>query len=128
VSVVALQAVVLLLRPTGRPGGKGCRMRTARLVPVLAVALAVAMPWSTLDVPVLFDGPLNSPGTLQLLGVCLVLGGLALGYDLLFGHAGLLSFGHAQFIAAGAYGIEQSWPPSCWPAPWPPSAVSSTCC
>jgi branched-chain amino acid transport system permease protein len=80
-------------------------MRAARLFPVLALALAIALPWSTLDIPVLFDGPLNSPGTLQLLGVCLVFGGLALGYDLLFGHAGLLSFGHALFIAAGAYTI-----------------------
>src|SRR5689334_14633996 len=89
----------------GRPGRKGDRMRTARLFPVLALALAIALPWSTLDIPVLFDGPLNSPGTLQLLGVCLVFGGLALGYDLLFGHAGLLSFGHALFIAAGAYTV-----------------------
>jgi branched-chain amino acid transport system permease protein len=72
---------------------------------LIPLALAVALPWSTLDVPFLFDGPLNSPGTLQLLGVCLVFGGLALGYDLLFGHAGLLSFGHALFIALGAYGV-----------------------
>ncbi|MFF5296079.1 branched-chain amino acid ABC transporter permease [Paractinoplanes globisporus] len=72
---------------------------------LIPLVLAVALPWSTLDIPFLFDGPLNSPGTLQLLGVCLVFGGLALGYDLLFGHAGLLSFGHALFIALGAYGV-----------------------
>src|SRR3954471_23529474 len=82
---------------------KGHRMRLTRFLPLLALLVAIAAPWSTVDIPVLFDGPLNSPGTLQLIGVCLVFGGLALGYDLLFGHAGLLSFGHALFIALGAY-------------------------
>ena len=53
--------------------------------------------------PELFDGPLNSPGTLQLLAICLVFGGLATGYDLMFGRTGLLSFGHALYFAAGAY-------------------------
>lgn len=79
-------------------------MRAARFVPLGVLLIAIVLPWSTLDIPVLFDGPLNSPGTLQLLGVCLVFGGLALGYDLLFGHAGILSFGHALSIGLGAYG------------------------
>src|SRR3954447_16574569 len=83
---------------------KGHRMRLTRFLPLLALLVAIAAPWSTVDIPVLFDGPLNSPGSLQLIGVWLVFGGLALGYDLLFGHAGLLSFGHALFIALGAYG------------------------
>ena len=43
------------------------------------------------------------PGTLQLLALCLLFGGLALTYDLLFGFTGLLSFGHALYIAIGAY-------------------------
>jgi branched-chain amino acid transport system permease protein len=51
-----------------------------------------------------FDGPLNSPGTLQLLAICLVYGGLATSYDLMFGHTGMLSFGHALYFAAGIYG------------------------
>ncbi|GLW29177.1 branched-chain amino acid ABC transporter permease [Actinoplanes regularis] len=82
---------------------------TARLkpfAPLLALLVAAVLPWSTLSVPGLFDGALNSPGTLQLLAVCLVFGGLALGYDLLFGRAGLLSFGHALHVAAGAYGVD----------------------
>jgi branched-chain amino acid transport system permease protein len=74
-----------------------------RLAPLLVLVLAAALPWSTVDIPGLFDGPLNSPGTLQLLATCLVFGGLALGYDLLFGRAGLLSFGHALYFALGAY-------------------------
>ena len=36
--------------------------------------------------------------------ICLVFGGLAAGYDLLFGRTGLLSFGHALYFAAGVYG------------------------
>jgi branched-chain amino acid transport system permease protein len=75
-------------------------------LPYLLLVLAVVLPYSTVGLPGVFDGPLNSPGTLQLLAVCLVFGGLALGYDLLFGRAGLLSFGHALYIAAGAYGVD----------------------
>ncbi|BCY08229.1 branched-chain amino acid ABC transporter permease [Actinoplanes sp. L3-i22] len=77
-----------------------------RFVPLALLLLAAVLPWSTLSLPGLFEGPLNSPGTLQLLAVCLVFGALALGYDLLFGRAGLLSFGHALYIAAGAYGVD----------------------
>jgi branched-chain amino acid transport system permease protein len=35
----------------------------------------------------------------------MILGIFALGYDLLFGRTGLLSFGHGAFYAAGAYGL-----------------------
>ena len=38
-----------------------------------------------------------------MLATCLVLGGLATSYDLLYGRVGLLSFGHALYFAAGAY-------------------------
>lgn len=38
--------------------------------------------------------------------VCLVFGGLAAGYDLLFGRTGLLSFGHALYFAAGVCGTD----------------------
>jgi len=77
-----------------------------RYGPVLALALGAALPYSTVDIPGVFDGPLNSPGTLQLLALCLLYGGLAGGYDLLFGQAGLLSFGHALYVAAGVYGVD----------------------
>jgi branched-chain amino acid transport system permease protein len=91
---------------TGSRGLAGGTDRLKRLGPLLLLLVAATLPWSTLDVPGLFDGPLNSPGTLQLLALCLVFGGLALGYDLLFGRSGLLSFGHALYIAAGAYGVD----------------------
>ncbi|NUT32565.1 MAG: branched-chain amino acid ABC transporter permease [Hamadaea sp.] len=72
--------------------------------PLGALVLLVVLPYTGITIPGLFDGALNSPGTLQLLALCLVFGGLAAGYDLLFGRTGLLSFGHALFVALGAYG------------------------
>ena len=68
----------------------------------LVVALAF-VPKVSADIPKLFNGAVNSPGTLQLLALCLVFAGLALTYDLLFGFTGLLSFGHALYFAVGVY-------------------------
>ncbi|HEV2283758.1 MAG TPA: branched-chain amino acid ABC transporter permease [bacterium] len=65
--------------------------------------LLCAVPVIPLRVAGVFPAPLSAPGTLQILALCLVFGGVALSYDLLFGHTGLLSFGHALFFAAGAY-------------------------
>jgi branched-chain amino acid transport system permease protein len=78
------------------------RARPFLLPVVLLVALAV-VPKLSLDIPVLFGGPLDSPGTLGLLALCLVFAGVALTYDLLFGFTGLLSFGHALYFAIGVY-------------------------
>ncbi len=70
----------------------------------LAVFGALAfVPRVGLDIPKVFDGAVSSPGTLQLLALCLLFGGLALTYDLLFGFTGLLSFGHALYVAIGVY-------------------------
>jgi branched-chain amino acid transport system permease protein len=65
-----------------------------------ALAFVPKIGW---DIPKLFDGAISSPGTLQLLALCLLFGGLALTYDLLFGFTGLLSFGHALYVAIGVY-------------------------
>ena len=65
--------------------------------------LLALVPKLSLDIPVLFGGPLDSPGTLGLLALCLVFAGVALTYDLLFGFTGLLSFGHALYFALGVY-------------------------
>lgn len=73
------------------------------LVPVLLLAALAVVPLLSLDIPVLFGGPLDSPGTLGLLALCLVFAGVALTYDLLFGITGLLSFGHALYFALGVY-------------------------
>ena len=73
------------------------------VVPVVALAVLAVVPQLSLDIPVLFGGPLDSPGTLGLLALCLVFAGVALTYDLLFGFTGLLSFGHALYFALGVY-------------------------
>ena len=61
------------------------------------------VPKLNVSIPKLFDQPLSSPGTLTLLAACLVFAGLALTYDIQFGFTGLLSFGHALYIAIGVY-------------------------
>src|SRR5689334_24125531 len=86
-----------------------------RLAPLVVLLLAAVVPFSTVDIPGLFDGPLNSPGTLQLLAVCLVFGAVATSYDLMFGRTGLLSFGHALYVAAGAYGVTVLVDRTDWP-------------
>ena len=83
-------------------------MRAARtaLGLLLAAAGFVALalvPKLSVDTHGLFSAELNSPGTLQLLALMLVFGGVALTYDLLFGFTGLLSFGHALYFALGVY-------------------------
>jgi branched-chain amino acid transport system permease protein len=77
-------------------------MRRVALVLAVAAALAV-VPKLSWSIPKLFNGPLDSAGTLQVLATCLVFAGLALTYDLLFGFTGLLSFGHALYFAVGVY-------------------------
>ena len=72
-------------------------------LPVALVVLLAFVPRISADIPKVFNGPINSQGTLQLLATCLIFGGLALTYDLLFGFTGLLSFGHALYFALGVY-------------------------
>jgi branched-chain amino acid transport system permease protein len=73
------------------------------VIPIAIVAALAFVPRLAVDLPYIFQGGLNTPGTLQLLALCLVFGGLALSYDLLFGFTGLLSFGHALYFAVGVY-------------------------
>jgi branched-chain amino acid transport system permease protein len=51
-----------------------------------------------------FTPIIDEPGLQQTFAVAFLFGALALTYDLLLGFTGLLSFGHALFYAAGAYG------------------------
>lgn len=70
---------------------------------LILIAVLAAVPSFSVNIPGVFGDTVNSPGTLQLLALCLVFGGLALTYDLLFGFTGLLSFGHALYFALGVY-------------------------
>lgn len=78
--------------------------RALRFAPPAAVILVLAfVPEFGFGLGGLFPGALSSPGSLQLLAVCLIFAGVALSYDLLFGWTGMLSFGHALYFAAGVY-------------------------
>ena len=104
----------------------------------LVFVVLYALPYSTAQIPGVFDGPFDSPGVLQLLAVCLVFAGLAISYDLLFGHTGVMSFGHGMFVTVGVYvttilvdhagyglwvsavdrGSSSRWPRRCCSAGW----------
>jgi branched-chain amino acid transport system permease protein len=86
-----------------REGRAGLSRWAARLAPVAVLAVLAYLPYLPVDVPGVLPGRLNGPGSMQLLATCLVVGGIALSYDVLFGRTGLLSFGHALFVAAGSY-------------------------
>jgi branched-chain amino acid transport system permease protein len=72
-------------------------------IPVAVLVLLALVPKLPLEIPLLLGGPLDSPGTLQVLALCLLFAGIALTYDVLFGFTGLLSFGHALYVALGVY-------------------------
>ena len=73
------------------------------VVPAAIFGALAFVPKLNWDIPKLFDAPISQPGTLQLLALCLLLGGIALTYDILFGFTGLMSFGHALYVAVGVY-------------------------
>ncbi|GAA1292755.1 branched-chain amino acid ABC transporter permease [Pseudonocardia aurantiaca] len=77
--------------------------RRSAVAPVVVLVVLACLPYVSLPLPGVLPGLVNSPGSMQLLALCLVFGGIALSYDLLFGRTGLLSFGHALFVAAGSY-------------------------
>jgi branched-chain amino acid transport system permease protein len=97
------------LRSAGTAGGGQRRSRRTRLIrPVLLVALllfAVLLPQLQISVPGVLPGPTWTPGSLQLLATCLLIGALAVTYNLVFAVTGMLSFGHALYFAIGSYGF-----------------------
>lgn len=93
-------------RPTeqvraARGDRRGRRGTLSLAVIVIMLAILPLLPW---EIPAVFSGPFNTPGTLQVLAVALTLAGLAMSYDVIFGYTGLLSFGHALPFALGVYG------------------------
>ncbi|GAA4731998.1 branched-chain amino acid ABC transporter permease [Isoptericola chiayiensis] len=88
-------------------GARGAaRRRWVPLATGLAlVVLLACLPLLAISLPGVLPGPTYTPGTLQVLALALLVGALALSYHLLFGVAGLLSFGHALYFAVGVYGL-----------------------
>lgn len=69
------------------------------------VLLLALLPLLAIEIPGVLPGPSYTPGSLQLIAFAMLIASLALSYHLIFGVAGLLSFGHALYFAAGAYGL-----------------------
>ncbi len=95
------------VRAPGRAGAKagGGRIRgLSRPLALLALAvLAALLPELQLSAPGVLPGPTWTAGSLQLMAICLLIGALAVTYNLVFAMTGMLSFGHALYFALGCY-------------------------
>ncbi|HLV57846.1 MAG TPA: branched-chain amino acid ABC transporter permease [Natronosporangium sp.] len=89
--------------PVPAPDPRAGRRVLRWWVAAALVGLAAALPYLPVRIPVVFDGPVNSPGPMHLLSLMCVMAAVAMTYDLLFGYTGLLSFGHGLYVAAGMY-------------------------
>lgn len=106
-----MKALVDRLTASGNPAGShplappspGRRRWAGWAAPVAVLVVLAWLPYVSVPLPGVLPGLVNSPGSMQLLALCLAFGGIALSYDVLFGRTGLLSFGHALFVAAGSY-------------------------
>ena len=89
--------------PTLVPGRRGAALPF--VVGGALVALMAVLPLLNISIPGILPGATYTPGTLALLSLCMVFAALALSYNLLLGTGGMLSFGHALYFGAGAYGL-----------------------
>jgi branched-chain amino acid transport system permease protein len=85
--------------------GFACRSYTPAVIGVALVVFMAVLPLIAIDIPFVLPGPTYSAGTLAMLSLAMVYAALALSYNLLLGTAGMLSFGHALYFGAGAYGL-----------------------
>jgi branched-chain amino acid transport system permease protein len=94
---------------TNDGGGHRPRLTRGRMAGAAAgiagVVLFILLPLLNLSLPGILPGPTYTPGSLQLLAMCMLMAAAALTYHLLLGVAGLLSFGHALYFGAGVYGL-----------------------
>ena len=75
-------------------------MRNALLLAVL-LAAAIALPWAA--------EALGQPATIGLATRILCLGIAAASLNLILGHGGMVSFGHALYYGLGAYTVGILW-------------------
>lgn len=77
----------------------------AWLVGLGVVALVACLPLLNISIPGVLPGATYTPGAMHLIALCMIYAALSLTYHLVYGVAGMLSFGHALYFAAGAYGL-----------------------
>ena len=83
----------------------GIRPYVPAVIGAALVVFMAVLPLLNLSLPGILPTPTYMPGTLALLSLCMVFAALALSYNLLLGSGGMLSFGHALYFGAGAYGL-----------------------
>lgn len=88
-----------------RPTGQRRALLARILAPLALLVLLACLPLLDISVPGILPGATYTPGTLHLLALAWVMAAVALSYHLLFGVAGLLSFGHALYFGLGAYAL-----------------------
>jgi branched-chain amino acid transport system permease protein len=97
----------LVSRLASRPQAAPPARRSRRwLAPAVVLAVFALLPFAGFAVPWVLPGPVdvvNSAGTLEVLGLGFAFAIVALGFDVLFGFTGLLSFGQVLWFAAGVY-------------------------
>ncbi|MEB7504487.1 branched-chain amino acid ABC transporter permease [Arthrobacter koreensis] len=91
--------------PAVRQEGKARRRPVAWAAGAAGVLVLAVLPLFNLSLPGLLPGPTYTPGSLQLMALCMLMAAAALTYHLLLGVAGMLSFGHALYFGAGVYGL-----------------------
>lgn len=89
-------------RSTNPPAQSKTKLAGPLLIAAL-VALLGSLPLLNRSIGPVLPGPLDSPGTLQVLAIMLVIAALAISFDVLMGFTGLMSFGHALYFALGCY-------------------------
>lgn len=92
--------------------------RPALIVGSCLLVLFALIPFIGLHVPWVLPGTVNvvnSTGTLDVLALCFVFGGVTLGYDVLFGYTGLLSLGPVMYFAIGVYVFDIAMTHWNWP-------------
>lgn len=81
-------------------------LRRSTIAAMVLLALFAVLPLVGLHLPWVLPGTLdivNSTGTLEVLALCFMFAGIALGYDVMFGFTGLLSLGPVLYFASGVY-------------------------
>lgn len=107
-----------VVRPSLPPEAAAGSFGKKWLVAAVVVAVFALVPFVSLTVPWVLPGTVdvvNSTGTLEVLALGFIFGVVALGYDILFGFTGLLSFGQALYFAFGAYGLDITLSVWNWP-------------
>jgi branched-chain amino acid transport system permease protein len=94
-----------VISPAEQTGKRRKRSLIRPAVVVLVTVLLALLPELQVQLPGVLPGPTYTAGTEQLLAGCLLIGALAVTYNLLFAVTGLLSFGHALYFAIGCYGF-----------------------